>query len=58
MIGIASYSYVLENNKLKQDKIADLDLAQADQLVVGEPLWSDVDLQRWMTREWLPSMLL
>lgn len=46
VIGIASYSYVMEDNKLKQDKIADLDLAQADQLVVGEPLWSDVDFAK------------
>lgn len=43
VIGIASYSYVLENNKLRQDKAADLDLAQADQLMVGVPVWNDAD---------------
>ena len=46
VIGIASYSYVVENHKLKQDNIADIDLAKADELVVGEPLWSDIDFTK------------
>lgn len=43
VIGIATYSYVVEGYKLIQDKIEDLELARAEELVLGQILWSDVE---------------